>query len=40
VFPLAGLVVCICPRESEHIGKKSFGNAMAANYSFGKNVTV
>ena len=40
VFPLASLMVCICPRKSEHVCKKPFGDAVATNNSFGEYVTV
>jgi hypothetical protein len=40
VFPAAGLVVGFCPRKPEHVGKETFGEAVATHNGFGKRVTI
>jgi hypothetical protein len=40
VFPATGLVVGFCPRKTEHVGKESFGEAMASNDGFGERMSI
>ena len=40
VFPAAGLVMGLCPRKTEHVGKETFGETVATYNGFGKRVTI
>ena len=40
VFPLAGLVVGLGPRQFEHVGEEPFGDAVPAYDTFGELVTL
>lgn len=40
VLPFASFVMRLCPTETEHVGQKAFGEAVATHYLLGKNHSV